>query len=186
MVVCLRRQEWSNCKGKNEQLVHQSSIDPTHRSLVNDESDKRFFNCRMISSKCWTTSKRPAHLMKQFNLLEIVAVLTLAACCGGSWSGNFKDTIAADAHIFQQQRLSRANTNRDVPVTQNCKATAADKNVDCISSSVVHQFHLTKQGQSQHGAAEWQKFAAVLRSSFETDASSRWTAHSFAKDEHKT
>jgi len=39
--------------------------------------------------------------MKQFSLLEIVVVLMLATCCSGSRSGNFKDTIVVDAHIFQ-------------------------------------------------------------------------------------
>jgi len=49
--------------------------------------------------------KRPAYLMKQFSLLEIMAVwlllLVVATACSGSWSGNFKDTIVVDAHIFQ-------------------------------------------------------------------------------------
>jgi len=47
-------------------------------------------------------SKRPAHLMKQFSLLEFMVVLSLATCCGGSWSENFKDVIVVCAHIFQQ------------------------------------------------------------------------------------
>jgi len=50
---------------------------------------------------CVGWSKRPACLMKQFSLLEIVTRLLLATCCSGSWSGNFKDTIVVDAHIFQ-------------------------------------------------------------------------------------
>jgi len=49
---------------------------------------------------CWLLV-RSIQLLKQISSLEIMAVLTLATCCGGSWSGNFKDTIAADVQIFQ-------------------------------------------------------------------------------------
>jgi len=44
--------------------------------------------------------------MKQFSSLEIMVVwllLLVATACSGSWSGNFKDTIVVDAHIFQQE-----------------------------------------------------------------------------------
>jgi len=42
----------------------------------------------------------------QISSLEIMVVLTLAACCSGSWSGNFKDAIVVDAHIFQHSLLN--------------------------------------------------------------------------------
>jgi len=31
-----------------------------------------------------------------------VVVATVATACGGSWSGNFKDAIVVDTHVFQQ------------------------------------------------------------------------------------
>jgi len=49
---------------------------------------------------CWM--KRSICLLKQISLLEIMVVWMLAAFCSGSWSGNFKDAIVADAHISQQ------------------------------------------------------------------------------------
>jgi len=35
-------------------------------------------------------------------IMVVFVVATDATACSGSWSGNFKDTIVVDAHIFQQ------------------------------------------------------------------------------------
>ena len=81
--------------------------------------------------------------MKQFSLIEIVVALLLAACCSGSWSGNFKDATVADAHIFQQfEAWSDAITwlHDDPENVCWCKIKVLPELHPCFCESILCQF----------------------------------------------
>ena len=59
--------------------------------------------------KCWRKETclfdETVQLTRNYNSVVVAAV---AAACSGSWSGNFKDTIVVDAHIFQQDGTAKS------------------------------------------------------------------------------